>query len=246
MPFLFLFIFSFGMKSAPGGLLQPINYLLSGIIILTVSQTAMNNSMNIIDDIAGGFMKEIIVAPVPRWQISIGQVLSSTVIAVAQGVIITVLGFFMGLKLDALHLAGVVGTMLLVGFTFSSIGLYLATLTKSSAGFQVMISVLVLPLTLLSGALIPVTALPAFLRPLIFFNPLSYTASIFRYISLGMENLTVNELIKQGVAFQLGGFIITPQAALFIIIAMNVLFFALCVQRFNKADFSRVKVFKHD
>jgi ABC-2 type transport system permease protein len=135
--------------------------------------------------------------------------------------------------------------MLLVGFTFSCIGLFLATLTKSSSGFQVMVSVIVLPLTLFSGALIPVTAMPAFLKPLIFFNPLSYAASIFRFIALGMETLSTDELIRQGVALQFNNLLITPVIALFIIIIMNILFFALCVHRFNGADFSSVKVFRH-
>jgi len=245
MTFFFLFIFSFAMKSAPGGLREPMNYLLSGIIIMTVFQTALNNSMGIIDDIASGFMKEIIVAPLPRWQISIGQVLSSMVIAVIQGLIILVIGIFMGLNLDALHIIEIIGTMLLVGFTFSSIGLFLATLTKSSSAFQIMVSVIVMPLTLVSGALIPITAMPAFLKPVIFFNPLSYTASIFRFISLKMENLSIPELLKQGVAFQLANFIITPQIALMIIIMMNLFFFTLCVYRFNRSDFSSVKVFRH-
>jgi len=244
-PFFLLFIFSFAMKMAPGGLMQPINYLLSGIIIMTVFQTALNNSMDIIEDIASGFMKEIIVAPLPRWQISIGQVLSSMTIAVIQGLIILIISFFIGLKLDFFHTIEIIGIMILVGFTFSSIGLFLATMTKSSSAFQVMVTVIAMPLTLISGALIPVTSMPGILRPVIFFNPLSYTASIFRFISLKMENLSAQELLKQGVSFQLGKLIITPQISLLIIILMNILFFALCVYRFNRSDFSKVKVFKH-
>lgn len=245
MSLFFLFIFSFGMKAMPGGVAQPINYLLTGIIIMTVFQTALNNSMGIIDDVASGFMKEILVAPITRWQISIGQILSSMIIAVLQGLLIVVVGLFMGLKLDAFQFAEMLGTMILVGFTFSSMGLFLATLAKNSSTFQIMVSVIMLPLTLLSGALIPTTVLPAFLKPLFFFNPLTYTASVFRYISLKMENLPLSDLIKQGVAFQLGNFVITPQIALLIILAMFLLFFGLCVRQFNKADFSRVKVFNH-
>ena len=214
MSFFFLFIFSFAVKSGKTGLNQPINYLLAGIIIMTVFQTALNNSMGIIEDIASGFMKEVIVAPIARWHISIGQVLSSMIIAVMQGIIVLFAGFFMGLKLDLLHTIGMLGTMLLVGFTFSCIGLFLATLTKSSGTFQIMVTVIVLPLTLLSGALVPTTVMPEFLKPLFFFNPLTYTTSIFRFIALHMENLPLSELINQGVAFKLGNLIITPMISL--------------------------------
>lgn len=245
MPLLFLFIFSFTMKAGNVGIAQPINYLLSGIIIMTVFQTALNSSMNIIEDIASGFMKEVMVAPIPRWQISIGQVISSMIISVIQGLIVVVVGFFMGFKMDLLHGVGMLGVMMLVGFTFSSIGLFLATLTKSSSTFQVMVSVIVLPLTLLSGALIPTTVMPLFLKPLFFFNPLTYTTSIFRWLALQMENLSVQDLLQQGVAFQLGSLVITPLGSLIIIIMMNIVFFILCIYRFNHADFSAVKTFRH-
>lgn len=245
MPFFFLFIFSFVMKSAPGGLIQPTNYLLSGIIIMTVFQTALNNSMGIIDDIANGFMKEIIVAPIPRWQISIGQVFSSATIAVIQGLIIVLIGLIIGLKLDALQFIEILGAMMLVGFTFSSIGLFLATLTKSSSSFQILVSIIVMPLTFISGALIPLTAMPAFLQAAAFFNPLSYTTSIFRYIALKMEGMTTAQLLQQGVAFKLAGAVITPQLSLAIIVAMSALFFFLCVLRFDRADFSTVKAHRH-
>ena len=71
---LFLFIFSFVIKSTSRGFDHPMNYLISGIIIMTVFQSALSNSMNILEDISSGFMKEILVAPINRWQIAIGHV----------------------------------------------------------------------------------------------------------------------------------------------------------------------------
>jgi ABC-2 type transport system permease protein len=98
-----LFTFSFVMKSAVAGLDQPMNYLISGIIIMMVFQSALNNSMSILEDISSGFMKEILVAPIARWQIAVGQVLSSAILAFLQGVLILVVGIFMGLSLDPVH-----------------------------------------------------------------------------------------------------------------------------------------------
>jgi ABC-2 type transport system permease protein len=244
MSVFFLFVFSFVMKSAANGIAQPMNYLISGIIIMSVFQSAMGNSMSIIEDISSGFMKEILVAPIARWQISIGQILSSMVIAVIQGVIIVVVGLFMGLKLDLIHFIEMMGIMMLVGITFSSMGLYLATLVKSSTSFQIMTSLAMIPLTFLSGAYIPTTVMPGFLRPVIYFNPLTYTTAVFRYISLRMEGLSVMALVKAGVAFNIHGFIVLPYLALFIILTMGIIFFMLCVHQFNRADFSKVKVFR--
>lgn len=245
MPLFFLFIFSFVMNSAMSGMTQPMNYLISGIIIMTVFQTSLNNSMNILEDISSGFMKEIIVSPIARWHISIGQVLSSTVIAVIQGIIITILGFFMGLSLDAVHIFEMLGVMLITGFAFSSIGLFLATLTRNSSSFQVLITVIVMPLTFLSGAYIPTTVMPSFLMPVVLLNPLTHITSVFRFITMQMEGLPAAQLTNLGVAFKVGGLTITPLFGLFMIVLFCALFFALCVHKFNKADFSTVKAFKH-
>jgi ABC-2 type transport system permease protein len=239
----FLFIFSFVMKSSTTGVEQPLNYLISGIIIMTVFQSALSNSTNIIEDISMGFMKEIIVSPVARWQISIGQVLSSAIIAVLQGILVIIFALFMGLKIDILQFLEMTGVMIAVGVTFGSIGLYLASIAKNSAAFQVIITLFTMPLTFLSGAYIPTTVMPNLLRPLVYLNPLTYTTSIFRYISLKMDNLSTDALIKSGVAFDVHGFIIRPYFGLFIILGMGLIFFILCVIQFNKADFSKVKVF---
>jgi ABC-2 type transport system permease protein len=245
MPFFFLFVFSFVMQSAMSGITQPMNYLIAGIIIMTVFQTSLNNSIDILDDISSGFMKEIMVSPISRWQISIGQVLSSTVIAMIQGLIVVIVGMAMGLRIDAAHFLEMLGAMAVTGLTFSSLGLFLATLAKKSASFQVIITAVAMPLTFLSGAYIPTTVLPGFLTPIVFLNPLTYITSMFRYIAMGMENMSSAQLVEAGVAFDWGGTIVTPLIGLFITIAIGAVFFALCVMKFNKADFSTVKVYRH-
>lgn len=246
MSVFFLFIFSFVMKGNSFGGEQPLNYLISGIIIMTVFQSALTNSTSILEDMSNGFMKEIIVSPVARWQISIGQVVSATIIATVQGLIVIIIGLFMGLRIDVLQFVQMFMVMVAVGLTFSSIGLYLATLAKSSTTFQLMINIFIMPLTFLSGAYIPTTMMPKIIRPLIYLNPLTYTTAIFRYITLKMQSLSAAELLNSGVAFDIYGFVVKPYMGLFVIAAMGLLFFALCVKQFNKADFSQVKVFDHD
>jgi ABC-2 type transport system permease protein len=244
MSVIFLFIFSFVMQSGAAGLDHPMNYLISGVIIMTVFQSALNNSMNILEDISSGFMKEILVAPIARWQIAIGQVLSSAVIAVLQGLIILIIGFFLGLHFGALQFILIIGLMSLVGITFSSIGLYLAALAKNSTTFQLLITIVSLPLTFLSGAYIPTMLIPKILYPVVYLNPLTYATSAFRYVSLNMNGQPLSALVKSGVAFDVHGFIITPYLGAIIVTVIGAVFFVLCVNQFNSADFSRVKVFK--
>jgi ABC-2 type transport system permease protein len=246
MSFFFLFVFSFVMKSsAVGKISQPMNYLISGVIIMTVFQQAINNSTAILDDIANGFMKEILVAPISRYEISVGQILSSSVIAIVQGLIVLIAGMFMGLHMDILHFIETVGIMAVAGVTFGSIRLFIATVTKGSSAFQILSAVLVMPLTFLSGAYIPTAIMPSFLLPVVYLNPLIYITSIFRFITMHMEGLSSAQLVKEGVAYNIGGFVLLPQLGFLIIIAIGLCFFALCVHKFNRADFSSVKTYHH-
>ena len=241
---LFLFIFSFATKSIGITLAHPMNYLISGIIIMTVFQTSLNNSMGILEDIASGFMREILVAPIARWHIATGQVFSSMIISTLQGLIIIVVGIFIGLDVDLIHGILMIALMCLVGLTFSSLGLYLASITKESTNYQMIVSALALPLTFLSGAYIPTMALPKMMAPIVYLNPLTYTTSAFRYVCLHLEHQSTAELVAAGVSFNINGFIMTPAIDVLLIMGMGAIFFTLCVKKFGDADFSRVKVFK--
>lgn len=103
-------------------------------------------------------------------------------------------------------------------------------------------SMIMMPLTFVSGAYIPTTIIPGFLLPIVYLNPLTYTTSIFRYIALGAHTLTAEELVRQGIAFDLGGFVITPFMGLAITTLIGTFFFVLCVRKFNCADFSTIKI----
>lgn len=76
MSIFMLVMFSFLMKSAMNGLDAPMPYLISGVIIMSVFQVSVNNSSDILSDISSGYMKEVLVAPIARTQISMGHILS--------------------------------------------------------------------------------------------------------------------------------------------------------------------------
>jgi len=245
MSALFLFVFSFVTKSSMASIPRPMDYLISGVIIMTVFQAAFNNSMHILEDISSGFMKEILVAPIARWQIAMGQVISSAIISVAQGLIVMILGLFLGFHPEPLHALLMVLFMFLVGFTFSAIGLFLATITRTSSRFQLLVTIVSFPLTFLSGAYIPTLMMPSFLLPIILLNPLTHTTSVFRCISLNMLTSSTAEQIKMGIAFAIGNFVITPIMSTTLVLAMGIGFVSLAVLKFRNADFSRVDIFKH-
>ncbi len=242
MSMFMLVMFSFLMKSSMSGLDAPMPYLISGVIIMSVFQVSVNNSSDILTDISSGYMKEVLVAPIARTQISMGHILSGAVIATLQGVITMICGIVLGLRVGVLEILLLAAVMLVSAMTFSAVGLFLATVSRNSPAFQTISSMIMMPLTFVSGAYIPTTMIPGFLLPIVYLNPLTYTTSIFRFVALGAHTLTTQELVKQGMAFSIGGFIITPLMGLAITILIGTFFFVLCVRKFDRADFSTIRV----
>ncbi len=245
MSMFMLVMFSFLMKSSMSSVNAPMNYLISGVIIMSVFQTSVNNSSDILSDISSGYMKEVMVAPIARSQISIGNILSGAVVAALQGAVTAIVGIVIGLRIDVLQGILMLAVMFISAMTFSAVGLFLATVSRNSPAFQTISSMIMMPLTFVSGAYIPTTIIPSFLLPIVYINPLTYTTSIFRYIALGANKMTAAELVNEGIAFQIGSFTITPVMGLLITVLIGAFFFAVCVMKFNKADFSTVTVAKN-
>ncbi|WP_291633723.1 ABC transporter permease [Clostridium sp.] len=239
MPFFFLFVFSSIFKTQ--NIENPVNYMLAGIVITTVFQTALTVATSTIEDIVSGFMKEVLVSPVKRIQIAVGQLLSAATIATMQGIIILVIGYFIGLKFTSwVTPFAVVAVMIVVGLVFSGLGLFIATLVKNSQTFQVVITAITMPLTFLCGAYIPLSMLPKVLQYIAYLNPMTYTTAFFRTVILEKTSLTTNQLVAEQLAFKIGSFVITPVISMVIVIIFGLVFLLLSSYVFSKVDFSTI------
>lgn len=239
MPFFFLYVFSAVFKIE--NIENPVNYMLAGIVITTVFQTSLTIATSTIEDIVSGFMKEVLVSPVKRIQIAAGQLLSAATIATLQGIIILVIGYFIGLKFTSwITPFAVIGVMILVGLVFSGLGLFIAALVKNSQTFQIVITAITMPLTFLCGAYIPLSMLPNILQVSAYFNPMTYTTAFFRTIILEKTSLTTDQLIAEQLAFKIGSYVITPSISMAIVIIFGLVFLFLSTYVFSKVDFSRI------
>lgn len=239
MPFFFLYVFSAIFKN--DNIPNPVNYMLAGIVITTVFQTSLTIASSTIEDIVSGFMKEVLVSPVKRIQIATGQLLSAATIATLQGIIILIIGYFIGLKFTSPATPfAVIGVMIVVGLVFSGLGLFLAVLVKNSQTFQIVITAVTMPLTFLCGAYIPLSLLPKLLQSVAYFNPMTYTTAFFRTIILEKTSLTTEQLIAEQLAFKIGNTVITPTLSIAIVIAFGVVFLLLSTVVFSRADFTRI------
>jgi ABC-2 type transport system permease protein len=209
-PLLFLLVFGFGFKPVfqQAGAGNYIQFLVPGIIMMSVLFTAIFSGIDLIWDRQFGFLKETMVAPVPRLQIMLGKTLGGATVASLQGVIVFVLSLIIGFKVQNPMLLPVAALMVfLVALLFTSLGIAIASRIEDMQGFNLIMNFLVMPIFFLSGALFPLQGLPAVLDAVAKIDPLTYGVDGIRHtlISAGTFSLGTDLLIVAVIAAVLLG-----------------------------------------
>jgi ABC-2 type transport system permease protein len=210
------------MKSSP---LLPegmnyVQFIAPGIIGMAILFTSIFSGISIIFDREFGFLKEILVAPVSRVSIVLGKALGGTTTAMIQGTIMFILALFFGVSFSSE--LGVVGGILvtivfmfLIGLSFVSIGIAIASKIQSMEGFQAIMSFLIMPMFFLSGALYPLDVLPDWIRVLTYIDPLTYGVDGLRYAIQGSEVAQFPLWLDLGVLVLFSGGMVLLGAYLF-------------------------------
>lgn len=239
--FPFFFVYVFGAIFKNDYIDNPIAYMLSGVIITTVFEGALNLASTTVDDMVSGFMKEVLVSPAKRLSVAIGQLLSAATVSTLQGVLILVIGLFIGIKFTSwMTPIFILLAMICVGLVFSGVGLFLATKVRSGQTFQIVKTAVTMPLTFISGAYIPLSMLPNFLKYVAYINPMTYATAFFRMIVLEKSGLPTKELINEGLVIDIHGFAVTPVLSFIIFLLIGFIFLFLSTRSFIKTDFSRI------
>ena len=164
--------------AAPGT--SYVEYFYPGTIALVLLFTAIFATISTVEDRREGFLQGVLVAPVPRWAIVLGQALGGTTLAVVQGILFLLLAPLLGIALSLLSVLAMIGVMLIVSLSLTSLGLIIAWRMESTQGFHAIMNLILLPIWLLSGAFFPATGAPAPLRWLMMLNPLTYSMAALR------------------------------------------------------------------
>jgi len=189
-PLLFLVSLSFGFgpifqKAGSGNYL---NFLVPGIIGMSIIFSAVFSGMEIIWDRQFGFLKETLVAPVSRFNIMFGRTLGGATMSVAQGLIVFFISLFLGFRpTNWLMFPFLLLIMLLVAILFTALGTMIASLLEDMQGFQLIINFLVMPLFFLSGAIFPLQGLPKIIGIIASLDPLAYGIDAFRSLLINVS-----------------------------------------------------------
>ncbi len=189
-PLLFLVALGFGLGPVfqRAGQGSYIEFLAPGIVAMSILFTAVFFGIEIIWDRQFGFLKETLVAPVPRWQIMIGRTAGGATVAVFQGIVVLLISMVAGFRFASLSsLILSLAVMVLIAVLFTAVGTAIASVMEDFQGFQLIMNFLVMPLFFLSGALFPMTGLPEVLGIIVKLNPLSYGVDGLRTTLAGIS-----------------------------------------------------------
>lgn len=130
------------------------------MLAMAIIFTSLQSAISVIFDREFGFLKDILVAPIPRTSVVLGKALAGGLIATLQGTIIFVFAPFAGVHLRLVPTLACIGVMLLLGLGLTGVGLAIATRMTSFEGFGTVNNFIVLPMYFLSGAQFPVNNVP--------------------------------------------------------------------------------------
>jgi len=203
-PILWLFILGSGLRPSFGAV-QGYDYtqfIFPGIIAMALIFTAIQSAISIIWDREFGFLKEILVAPVPRTAVALGKAFAGSTLSVIQGTLILVFAPFVRVPIIWYNILLLIPAMFLISFALVGIGIIIASRMTSFEGFGTIMNFLVMPMFFLSGAMFPVSGLPAWLKLVVYINPLTYGVDLLRNIVLGIS--TFPAALDCGILFLFG------------------------------------------
>jgi ABC-2 type transport system permease protein len=184
-PLLFWMLLGGGMNAsfrpaAGAGGSSYVEYFYPGVMVMVLLFTAIFSTISTVEDRREGFLQGVLVAPVSRAQIVLGQALGGTTLALVQGTVFLTLAPFAGIRLGVGAVAGAILVMFLVAFALTSLGLVIAWKMESTQGFHAIMNLILMPIWFLSGAVFPVSGVPLVLSWVMRANPLTYGMAALR------------------------------------------------------------------
>jgi ABC-2 type transport system permease protein len=185
-PILYLVAFGFGLGqgiSFDG--YSYLEFVIPGIIALTsmtVSFGGAGQKLNV-DRLFFRSFDECLMSPVSVYSIIIGKALIGVVRGLFTSVAFLIVGFLFS---PTLHIDLVfVAVLVLSCFVFSFFGVLVSFLAKSHQDMSTVSSLVLLPMTFLSGTFFSLSQIPEALKIVLYFLPLSHASESLRAITLG-------------------------------------------------------------
>lgn len=237
-PLVFLFMLGYGLSPlvGTGGQVTYVQFMLPGVVAMTVVSTAIASGFSVVWDREFGFLREMLVAPPTRAALVIGKIIGGGLVATAQGTIVLLLAPLIGIRLAPAALLGVIGIEALTAIAVTAFGVFIASRVRRMESFQVIVQLLLMPMIFVSGAMFPLTALPAWLNVLAYLNPITYAVDPLRQVLLSGQRLDPAAIDRFGSGLQLLGHPLHPAFSLLVVAVFGCAFAAAAVRGFGRTD----------
>lgn len=170
------------VRAIPTGNLRYLDFLAPGVLAQSVLFISIFYGISVIWERDLGLVHKLLVSPASRAALVLGKALSAGVRALSQAVIVYLLAWLLGVKMNwhPLALAGVGVTVLLGAGVFSTFSLIIACIVKTRERFMGVGQIMTMPLFFASNAMYPVAIMPDWLKMVAHFNPLTYEVDSMR------------------------------------------------------------------
>ena len=203
-----------------------LQFIFPAVIALNMLYTSVQSAVSVIWDREFGFLREILVSPLPRWGVLLGKVLGGATVAMAHGALVLSLARFANVSITPERLLEAFLWMFLLAFGLTSLGVVIAHRLKTFEGFGVFSNAVILPLYFTSASIFPIdpaltraqtrVLYPEWLITLVEWNPITYAVDTLRGTFIGFHQFD-------------------PNIGPIVLVSMAVVFFAIAVQDFRKA-----------
>jgi ABC-2 type transport system permease protein len=164
-----------------------IDYLTPGVVVMLAVSSAGWTGMGFIEDINAGVMDRMLASPVWRGALNLGSVVQSVITVSIQTALILALA----LALGADYSNGIGGVLILIlvaallAAAFASLSNGVGVLARQRETLIGAVSLVLLPLTFLSSALMQQDLVPGWIRTVGEFNPVNWAVEAGRSAAMG-------------------------------------------------------------
>lgn len=198
-----------------------LQFVFPAVIALNIMYTSVQSAVSTIWDREFGFLREILVSPMPRFTVLLGKILGGTTVALFHGSLVLALAGFADITLAPGDIALGLGLMFLLAFGLTSLGVVIANRIRSFEGFGVFSNAVILPLYFTSSSIFPLdpsltaaqtkVVYPEWLVVLVQWNPFTYAVDALRGAFIHFHQFDP----------KLGPIVMAVMAALFFAIALR-------------------------
>jgi ABC-2 type transport system permease protein len=236
-PVLFLFVLGTGLSSLLStGAVDFRTFLFPGVLAMSVLFTAAFAGISIVWDREFGFLREMLVAPVGTTAIMTGKCVGGATVATLQSLVILALAGLVDVPYNLVMMLELVVLLFLMAFMICALGLVLAARVKQIQSAMPLVQLTITPLMFLSGALFPLSNLPAWLKVVTTLNPMTYAVESIRSVVFDRLDLApaVRATFDPGITW--GGWPVPTAVEVAVVVVTCLVLLGLAVARFARTE----------